>query len=329
MQKVNRTKEGELISIVIPVYNAEAYLKNCLDSIISQTYSDFEINDGSTDNSLGICKQYTIRDKRIILINQNNSGVSRARNAGLSKAKGEYITFIDSDDTIDPRYLEILYRNIKSAKADISMCTWKCDGNKFYKDKFNIKRWNKYQTFFSMFKTKEIDGSVCSKLYRKKCIENLFFDEKLRIGEDQIFAIKAIEKANEIVFQDIPLYTYFIRNTSAMNSKLDSRYWDVIYRAEWLVAEANSNLPEMYGLFKKEEINIYVTMIIRDIKSGTEASKKIVDYVWTRVKNTRCGEYAKYCNFYEFLRFVLIKYFYNIVCYIVRIKDRWHTNCIK
>ena len=94
MQKVNRTKEGELISTVIPVYNAEAYLKNCLDSIISQTYSDFEaivINDGSTDNSLGICKQYTIRDKRIILINQNNSGVSRARNAGLSKAKGEYI----------------------------------------------------------------------------------------------------------------------------------------------------------------------------------------------------------------------------------------------
>lgn len=138
---------------------------------------------------------------------------------------------------------------------------------------------------------------VCSKLYRKKCIENLFFDEKLRIGEDQIFAIKAIEKANEIVFQDIPLYTYFIRNTSAMNSKLDSRYWDVIYRAEWLVAEANSNLPEMYGLFKKEEINIYVTMIIRDIKSGTEASKKIVDYVWTRVKNTRYGEYAKYAIF--------------------------------
>lgn len=325
MQVLSNIKEDELISVIIPVYNVEEYLGKCLDSIIMQSYRNFEvilINDGSSDNSLKICEKYADKDKRIVLVNQNNSGVSKARNVGLLKAKGKYITFIDSDDTVDSRYLEILYRNLKSTKADISMCTWNCKENIVYNDRHNLKCWSRQQTFLNMFKTKKIDGSVCSKLYRRECVENLFFDENLKIGEDQLFAIKAIEKASKVVFQEIPLYTYFIRTTSAMNSKLDSRYWDVVYRAEWLVNKAASDLPEMRGLFRKEEINIYVTMIIRNIKSGTDESKEIVDYVWPRVKKARCSEFVKYSNAYEFIRFVLVKYFYSIACYIVKAKNR-------
>lgn len=325
MQILSGTTDNELISIIIPVYNVEMYLAKCLDSIIKQSYSDFEvilINDGSVDNSLEICEQYVKKDKRFVLVDQDNGGVSKARNTGLLKAQGKYITFIDSDDTVDSRYLEILYKNIRSANANISMCTWNCEENVVYGKHHKPQCWNRQQTFFNMFKTKKIDGSVCSKLYCRECVENLFFNENLKIGEDQLFAIEAIERASKVVFQELPLYTYFIRTTSAMNSKLDARYWDVIYRAEWLVNKAENDLPEMRGLFRKEEINIYVTMIVRDIKSGTDESKKIVEYVWPRVKKAKCSEFVKYSNTYEFARFVLVKYFYTLACYLIKAKNR-------
>lgn len=325
MQVLSNTKNDELISIIIPVYNVEAYLGKCLDSIDKQSYSNFEailINDGSKDNSLKICEQYVEKDKRFVLVNQNNGGVSKARNAGLLKAKGKYITFIDSDDTVDSKYLEILYGNLRSTSANISMCTWDYEENVVYNDSHMPQCWSRQQTFLEMFKTKKVDGSVCSKLYSRECIDNLFFDENLKIGEDQLFAIEAIERASKIVFQEIPLYTYFIRTTSAMHSKLDARYWDVIYRAEWLMNKAESDLPEMRGLFRKEEINIYVTMIVRDIKSGTDESRKIVDYVWPYVKKAKCSEFVKYSNAYEFIRFVLVKYFYDVAYHLVKIKNR-------
>jgi len=323
--QVNQAENKELISIVIPVYNVEAYLRKCFDSILSQTYSEFEailINDGSTDGSLAICNEYAEKDNRFIVVNQPNKGVSAARNSGLSIAKGAYITFLDSDDTIDCRYLEILRGNLVEASADISMCTWHCEGDTRHEAKRNIEIWDAHQTFWNLFRYKKIDGSVCSKLYGKECIDGLLFDEKLKIGEDQIFAIKAIEKAGKVVFQDIPLYTYYIRNTSAMNSSIDSRYWDIVYRAEWLVAEAKKSYPELYGLFRKEELNIYVTMIIRDIKGRTEESKKIVEYIWPNVKKGKCREYYKYSSKYEFLRFVIIKYFCPVASLLIKIKNK-------
>lgn len=325
MQVVNQTGEKELISIIVPVYNVEPYLAKCLDSILAQTYLSFEvilINDGSTDESQSICEKYANRDNRFILVNQKNGGVSSARNHGLSIAKGKYITFVDSDDTIDAKYLETLYINIKKANADISMCSWLCNEKWQKKESRKIEVWDTKQTLLSMFKSGKVDGSVCSKLYCTECIQNLRFNEGLRIGEDQIFAIEAIESVNTVVFQDIPLYTYYIRNTSAMNSRLDSRYWDVIYRAEWFRDKANGNVPELSGLFRKEELNIYVTMIIRDMKGRTEESKEIVDYILPRIRKAKCNEFIGYSTLYQFVRFFMIKYFYPVACTVVKIKNR-------
>ena len=104
------------ISIIVPVYNAEKYLRRCIDSILSQSFTDFElilIDDGSTDLSPQICDEYASRDNRIKLIYKKNAGVSAARNDGLDIAQGEFITFVDSDDWVDERYLECLYKNKK------------------------------------------------------------------------------------------------------------------------------------------------------------------------------------------------------------------------
>lgn len=115
----------DLISIIVPVYNVEKYLEHCLNSIINQTYKNLEIilvNDGSTDNSLEICESFKQKDSRIKIITKGNGGLSSARNEGLKIAKGNYISFVDSDDWIDADFIKALYNNLISTDSDMSTC---------------------------------------------------------------------------------------------------------------------------------------------------------------------------------------------------------------
>ena len=116
-----------MISIIVPVYNSEKTLRECINSILCQSYCDFEviiIDDGSTDNSPVICREMAEQDERVVVIHVENQGVSHARNVGMKKSKGDYICFVDSDDTIKPDYLEYLYSNIVSSAADIVTCNF-------------------------------------------------------------------------------------------------------------------------------------------------------------------------------------------------------------
>ncbi len=325
MGKESEVKVNELISIIVPVYNVENYLKKCLDSIQNQEYANFEailIDDGSTDESLKICNEYAQRDKRFIVISQKNNGVSSARNKGLSVAKGDYISFIDSDDTVHPSYLQVLYSNIKRENADMSVCRWVGSDQKVSKARTEIQVWNQEETFYKYFVKGQMDGAVYAKLYERHCIAGIFFDVNLRIGEDQVFIIQVIERCNRIVYQEISLYTYLIRSTSAMKSPLDSRYWDNVYRAEWLIKEAESKYPKLRGLFRKEELSIYVTMMIRHIKEGTDSSKEIADVVLPRIKQSKLKEFYCYSRPYETLRYFIIKYLTPIAGYLIRIKNQ-------
>lgn len=115
----------DLVSVVIPIYNVEKYLRKCIETVIDQTYTNIEIilvNDGSTDNSLQICNQFKEKDKRIKVINKKNGGLSDARNVGIKNAQGKYICFIDSDDFISEKYIEELHNLIVENKAQIAVC---------------------------------------------------------------------------------------------------------------------------------------------------------------------------------------------------------------
>ena len=117
----------ELISVIVPIYKVEHYLPKCIDSIIHQTYQNLEIilvDDGSPDNCPEICDEYAKRDKRIKVVHQENGGLSAARNSGVEMANGEFLCFVDSDDYIHPKMYEILYKNLKKFKADISICDY-------------------------------------------------------------------------------------------------------------------------------------------------------------------------------------------------------------
>ena len=191
----------ELISIIIPVYNVEDYLPDCLESVINQSYSNLEIiliNDGSKDGSGRICEQYRNTDSRIVLINQENKGVSAARNKGLEVAKGIYVTFIDSDDYVENNYIEELYSNI-TEETDMVCCN--IPGNsrrEIIKDKWEIAH------IFSL------SGYTWGKLIKKECIAELF-SEKVCYAEDYIFYLSMLPKLNNVKILNYDGYYYRVR----------------------------------------------------------------------------------------------------------------------
>lgn len=204
-----------MISIVVPIYNVEQYLEKCLDSIKTQTFTDYEVlmvNDGSTDNSAVIAQQYT-SDPRFKLINKPNRGQGKARNIGIDSANGEYLCFIDSDDFIEERYLEVLYSLIMREDADIAQCgvnrVW-TDGRKQPYAYTGLAD----GVYFDIGKyLLESSFVMCNKLYRRKLFDNLRYPEGIKF-EDFALAPQIYSRAKKIVATGSTLYNYLWRNDS-------------------------------------------------------------------------------------------------------------------
>ena len=218
------------ISIIVPVYNVEEYLSNCVESLLNQTFKDFElilVNDGSTDNSLEICKKYKNIDNRIRIVDKNNGGLSSARNAGLDVAKGDYIGFIDSDDYVHPKMYEILYKKIVENNAEISLCNFKKVHNydkELLKTNENLEQ--KILTEFmskieALEKMDEENGVVLivawNKLYKRDLFRNLRYRHGA-IHEDEFIVHRILYDAKKVIYVKEPLYFYMQRDGSIMNN---------------------------------------------------------------------------------------------------------------
>lgn len=198
-----------LISIIIPIYNSEKYLEECLNSVLNQTYKNIEvllINDGSTDESKKICEEYCKKYSNIKLINNINEGVSKARNKGLKLAKGEYVFFCDSDDIMHPRQLEKLSTNLKSTNSELSVCSFSefVNNVEFEKNKnFKLEEiLNKDKMLETIISDRKYSGFLWNKLFKLDIIKmksHLFFDEKISINEDQIFILEYIIRIKKCV----------------------------------------------------------------------------------------------------------------------------------
>lgn len=215
---------GPKISVIIPVYNVEKYLPVCLNSILAQSFSDFEaicVNDGSPDNSAAILEKYAGKDSRIKIITQSNGGLSVARNTGLEHALGEYVYFLDSDDFIHPQLLEILYREISEGDFDFAAC-------RFQKVKGSISSFPQYSGYGTILvkeplaelfqKKKLLSINVWSKLYRRKTLGDLRFIPGL-VYEDLPFTCAFMERSRSGKVVDLPLYYYLQRNDSLSGNK--------------------------------------------------------------------------------------------------------------
>ena len=222
-----------MISVIVPIYNVEKYLENCLKSIVEQTYRDFElivVDDGSSDKSVDIANNY-LKDKDIkwSLIKKENGGQSSARNAGLRAAKGELISYIDSDDVISPEFLSELVKVLKD-DCDFSFC-----GFEYIKTQNIDKRSEKKESRIYQkdellidFLKRTVSFVVPSMLFRKEFLidNNLFFEESIRFSEDQAFIWDVLLHCQKAVYVSSKMYGYFLRERSIMTGSPYQRVVD-------------------------------------------------------------------------------------------------------
>ncbi|MDU1700948.1 MAG: glycosyltransferase family 2 protein, partial [Streptococcus mitis] len=221
LSNIEEYEKGELISIIVPIYNVENYLRQCLDSIMSQTYQNFEcllINDGSPDNSADICREYVEKDSRFKYFEKENGGVSSARNLGIERSGGAYITFIDSDDLVESDYLEVLYKVLKDEAADISVLTYKqfdMAGNCYYVHSYQRgyeKRVFVHDEFISELPLLErydrSFGYSTGKLVSRNMLGNVRFNEVTTLSEDMEFWYKVYLFSYKVVYVNRDAYIY-------------------------------------------------------------------------------------------------------------------------
>lgn len=271
-----------LITVVIPVYNVEHYLKKCLDSIVNQKYSNLEIiivNDGSTDNSEKICQEYLHSDKRINLITQKNQGLSAARNTGIDNAHGKYICFVDSDDYLDKHFVSELYHTLVKNKSDISVCDfWYVDGNGgkwSVRDKQN-KNYSNIDAIKDIFSGKqETEIMTWNKLYKKE----LFDKNKIhfpvgKIHEDNFTTYKLYYYANSISLIDKKLYYYLQRSNSIMGEKFNNKRLDILAAIKEITTFFQNKAEEMKLDINCYEIKVKISLYNNMLKSDYAGVEK-------------------------------------------------------
>lgn len=214
-----------LISIIIPIYKTELYLRRCLDSIISQTYTNLEIilvDDGSPDNSFKIYNEYAVKDNRIKVIRKKNGGLSDARNVGLDICKGDYVSFVDSDDWVDERYIEKLFTLLTTTKTDISIVNFIRTNRtsiQLPKRDFQTTIFNPKEAIICCTqKQKPAFVISCSKLYKKELFNNLRFPVG-KYHEDEFTTYLLFYKSTSIAYTSQVLYYYYSRESSITTSQ--------------------------------------------------------------------------------------------------------------
>lgn len=223
-----------MISIIVPVYNLEEYLPQCLESIINQSYSDLQIilvDDGSADGSGKICDDFAAKDPRITVIHKPNGGVSAARNDGLAIAKGEYVGFVDGDDVIDSDMYSVLLEKAESFHADLTVCSYitrtaaaeiRKNADSFYTADFRAEP----ERFVYLYNNYLLNA-LWNKLFRRDLIKS-GFPVGVKMGEDLMFVLRYMEGCKSVCMTDECLYKYTIRGTSATASFQPQRVDTVI-----------------------------------------------------------------------------------------------------
>ena len=221
------------ISVIVPVYKVEPYLRRCIDSILAQTYTDFElilVDDGSPDNCDRICDEYAEKDSRIRVIHKENGGLSSARNAGISEAKGEYLCFIDSDDCVSPMYCSLLLKAAAENACQIAACSVRrfkeecelnCDNSFVTNKEFSAEKMT-FDDYLKRQMSGKIEMGVWNRIYHKSIFSDIAFIEG-RIHEDILFAgdLLSVEGC-QVAYIDVPLYFYRQRESSIMHSQANT-----------------------------------------------------------------------------------------------------------
>ena len=283
-----------IISVIIPVYNTGKYLYNCIDSIINQTYKELDIiliDDGSTDGSAEVCDEYARIDSRITVIHQQNSGVSKARNAGIRNAKGDYFHFPDSDDYIDEDCYEYCLKLMNKHGCDIVSFDYYVT----YSDHEDEKHFS--GSVYGLFDVENSHRAVlqgipfaCNRIYSKNSISGLMFDETIFRGEDSLFVHQAIEQSEKCFFDKRAMYHYVQSEESAVRGKFRSvqltgmKLYDV-YKEFY-----EKKYPNLWKIFLSGTLHLPITLyydMYADESDFSSEMKSVYNEYKTRYKEVR------------------------------------------
>ena len=314
------------ISVIVPVYNCEPYVQHCISSITVQTHHDLEIicvNDGSTDRSGEIIDALAREDPRIRVIHQKNSGASAARNTGIDLATGDLITFVDSDDELEPDMYETLLTLAMEHGADIAHCGYKkiySDGTQKDVQGTGILLFQTgEEAAASLLKGEYFVGSLCNKLFSSALINHLRLDTELKINEDVLFSFQAFSRAKKTVFLDLPKYHYFERaNSSCARTHSLKKSRDCVIAAQKMLDMHHGD--QLEHLCARRVWNsltgLYRTCLLTDA-NGTRQERSGIR---KRVKSVAplCGK----LSFRARLNWVLLKYLPGLYRLTYRVYDR-------
>lgn len=280
----------ELISVIIPVYKVEKYLRNCLECVINQTYKNLEIlliDDGSPDNCGKICDEYAEKDERVKVVHKENGGVSSARNVGKKLAKGDFLMFLDSDDEFHLDMLEKLYNKQKETGADAVFClfekkqddrVWKVNEKKLPQF-IETKDW---RYFFIDFKSKMIKsddviikecimGALWRILFKKELVQDVSFNENTIIGEDLVFLCEVLRNEScKFALVNEPLYIYRENPKSALHKQ------SILCYNHHEVSRCLHNILGEDDYIRKNDFNMYVDCVINSVCYGLDEDLDLI-----------------------------------------------------
>lgn len=277
----------DLISVVVPIYNVENYIKKCVDSILSQTYKNLEIilvDDGSPDNCPQICDEYAQKDSRIKVIHKENGGLSDARNAGIDISKGKFITFIDSDDYIEKDYVEVLYNSIKENASDMSIGSHKAiydNGTILNKETGEKSVLDAKTVLERILYDENIDLSAWAKLYKTELFEEIRYPKE-RVFEDAATTYKLVDKSKKISIVSKSIYNYIIRNNSITNYKFTKKKMDLIISTQEMCEYIKNKYPDLEKACDRRLMYAYLSTLSQLAKSKEkfpEEQKQLTTYI--------------------------------------------------
>lgn len=259
-----------LLSIVVPIYNVKRYLPALVDSILNQTYRDFElllVDDGSTDSSGQIIDDYAIADKRVKAIHKKNGGCFSARNFGIDLAKGDLIAIIDSDDVLDLDMFEILIHNLDISGADVSCCAYVKEYEEDIKNNTGHKKIPERIDYIGMTEIYEsitsndnsIEGQVWNKVWKKEIISGIKFRGDIAIVDDAFFTWTAMHNAKRVCYVNLPMYHYRIIQTSIMRTPNVDKSMSAIHGYEMMMEDAKRISQKVYDNLAVEYVGWNLT----------------------------------------------------------------------